>query len=71
MSSQLVYLLTWVCGLIAFVSLLGVILLWLRKKKNAYIIAIIVFVLFTILAAYFAVDYMSMSEIVATGAGGT
>lgn len=69
MSSELVHLLIWVCGLVAFVSLLGVIFFWLRKKKNAYIIAIIVFILFTLLAAYFAVDYTSASEIVTTGAG--
>lgn len=69
MLPELVYLLIWICGLIAFVSLLSVIFFWLRKRKNAYIIAIVVFILFTLLAAYFAVDYASASEIVATGAG--
>lgn len=64
MLPSLVYLLIWLCGLIAFVSLLGVIFFWLKKKKNAYIIAIVVFVIFTLLAAYFAIDYASVAEIV-------
>lgn len=70
MQPSLVYLLIWLCGLIAFVSLLGVIFFWLRKKKNAYIIAILVFVLFTLLAAYFAIDYVSAAEVIAVNPAG-
>lgn len=64
MSPSLVYLLVWLCGLIAFVSLLGIIFFWLRKKKNAYIISIIVFIIFTILTAFFAVSYIEPTEVI-------
>lgn len=64
MSPSLVYLLVWLCGLIAFVSLLGIIFFWLRKKKNAYVISIIVFIIFTLLTAFFAVSYSEPGEVV-------
>jgi len=64
MSPSVIFLLIWLCGLIAFVSLIATVLFWLRRKKHAYIVSIIVFVIFTLLTAFFAVGYFTPAEVI-------
>lgn len=59
MSFPIVFTLFFVCGIIALTSLITVVFFLIRKKRNKklYIIPMILFVIFTLLACYLAMGY--------------
>lgn len=60
MSFTILFTLFFVCGTIVFASLTTVIYFLIKKKKNKrlYIIPMILFVLFTLLAFYLVMGYL-------------
>lgn len=60
MSFTILFTLFFVCGTIVFASLITVIYFLMKKKKNKrlYIIPMILFVIFTLLAFYLVIGYL-------------